>query len=343
MSLWLEEATKSYLSNLDPRHMPFKKRMALLQKGRTKEHVKRELLEGMFREDAARKNWLEPRRDLLPAEYAECEADLRRRMAPFILPELAHLPIAFDVDAMTVNEFAGADIKPSVADFSRALLRAWRSTYLDFPAGSAKLDDSWFVRAVFITQEACDTSKWSAILQTAPTSPVMVLTWYVRENVGHFPGSLLGYDDDFSLFSSCGHWSECIANLVYLCIARFGTMSAWNNDDRSMGGKGIALLERDRQAAVSALAEPSSFRLERLTSPHAQRLAIRYGATNPAGLSKHIRVRGHFKLVRFGKRRAYRRLTWVRSYERGPRHKPLETRVALFKVAAIEQGNGPRA
>lgn len=343
MSLWLEEATKYHLSTLDPRHMPFKKRMALLKAGRTTEHVKRELFEGIFREDAARKNWLEPRRDLLPAELAECEADLRRRMAPFILPELAHLPIAFDVDAMTVREFAGAEIRQSVTGFAGALLREWRSTYLDFPAGSAELDDGWFVRAVFIAQEACDTSKWSAILQTAPTSPLMVLTWYVEENVGHVPGSLLGYDDDFSLFSSCGGWSETIANLVYLCIAWFGTMSVSTNDDRSRGGKGLVLLEQGRQAVVSALAEPSPFRLERLTSPHARRLAIRYGATNTAGLSRHIRVRGHFRLVRCGKRWAHLRLKWVASYERGPRHKPLETRVALFKVDAIKQDQGPRA
>ncbi|UWU23011.1 hypothetical protein N2601_08715 [Rhizobium sp. CB3060] len=320
--------------------------MALLKKGRNAEQVKRELLERMFRKDAACENWIEPHRDFSPPEFEAGVADLRRRMAPFILPELAHLPIAFDVDQMTVREFAGAEIKPSVTDFSQTLLREWRSTYLDFPHAAARLDDGWYTRAVFVTQETSDTTKWSAILEDGRDHPSMILTWYVRENVGFFPGSLLGCDDDFSLFSSCGQWSVFIANLVYLCVAWFGTMNVPDKSRRSPDEQRDALLEQDRLATISAPADPSRFRLVKLTPPRAQRSWLACDEPNAATRSRHIMVRGHFKLVRYGERWRYARLKWVRSYERGPKDKPLETRVALFEIETSEKernqdhGNG---
>ena len=335
MPLWIDEAIKDYLSTLDQRQMPFKERMALRRKGRTAEHMKRELLYRMLRRDAALANWVEPTRDLSEAELEVFKADFRRRMAPFILPEMAHLPIAFDVDPMTVREFAGAEIKPSVTEFSRTLLREWRSTYLDFPGGSAELDDGWSVRAVFITQETSDLSKWSAILRDGPRSPAMVLTWYVAENVGHIAGSLVGYDEYFSHASSCGRWSEFIADLVYLCTAWFATMSVSDRSGRPAGEGGVALLARDRHTVVSAPAEPPHFRLVKLTPPLAHHSATRRDKPNGAGLARHITVRGHFKLVRWGKQWAHHRLQWVPAYERGPRNKPLETRVPLFRIASL--------
>ncbi|TBE45432.1 hypothetical protein ELH02_14150 [Rhizobium ruizarguesonis] len=332
MTLWIESITERFLSASDPKRLPFKQRMALLKKGWTADDMKSEALYLAFRTDAARDNWVEPNRDFSPSDMTELHADFRRRLAPLILPELAHLPIAFDVDARTVAEFAGAEIKESVSEFARARLLEWPLTYFDFPERTAALEDDWFVRAVIISQESSTVSKWSAVIQNAPDSKAIVLTWYSVENEGYFSGSLIGYSDDFSRFESCVQWSEFVANLVYLCVAWFGTGGV-NNKFPHPEKCGRNVDEAVSQAPVTALAKPSRFRLISLAPPEAQRLR-KQGAMGGNKLSQHIKVRGHFKLVRYGKRWAYQRLQWVNSYEKGPRHQPLETRVALYKLQA---------
>lgn len=333
MSLWIEEVAQRYLSQFDAKHVPFKERMALLRKGGTTKHLKQEMLERMFRQDAARKLWVEPKRDLSPAEIDRGEADLRRRMAPFILPELAHIPIALDVDPAVVHGFAGAEVKPSVTDFSEGLLSDWRSTYLDFSPGSAKLEGDWFVRAVLVSQETSELSKWSAVIQEPSSSQVMILTWYRQRNVGCMFGNLIGHDDAFSQFSSCPRWVQFTTDLVDLCAAWFATMRGSANGASFRGENGDAPPNGEPQSAVPACSSPSRFRRVRLT-PNGLRSAMWGDGSNSIELSRHIRVRGHFKFVRYGKGWEFGRLQWIRSYEKGPRHQPLETRVALFNVEA---------
>ncbi|MEZ0003238.1 hypothetical protein [Sinorhizobium fredii] len=333
MTLWIESFADRLLSVTDTKQLPFKQRMALLKKGWTTAAIKRAALELAFRLDAARGNWVEPSTGLMSSNVAECMTDLRRRLAPFILPELAHIPMAFNVDARTVAEFAGAEFTPSVSEFARERLREWRSTYLDFPEGTTVLEDGWFARAVIISQESSAISKWSAIIQRAPDKKVMTLTWYVTENEGHYLASLLGCDDDFPHFASCSQWSEFIANLVYLCVTWFGTATRADHSAAFSGDQCQAAVDRDSQMVVTALAKPSRFRLVTLMPPGTRPLTTQQ-AMSGKKLLKHIRVRGHFKLVRYGKRWAHHRLQWVNSYEKGPRHQPLETRVALFKIEA---------
>lgn len=333
MTLWIESFTDCLLAATDTRQLPFKQRMALLKKGWTTAAIKRAALEQVFRLDAARGNWVEPSTGRFSSNGTECMADLRRRLAPLVLPELSHIPMAFNVDARTVAEFAGAEIKPSVSGFARERLREWRSTYLDFPEGTTVLEDGWFVRAVVISQEQSAISKWSAIIQRVRDKKSMTLTWYVTENDGHYPASLLGCDDDFPLFASCGKWSEFIANLSYLCVTWFGTATQADGSAAFSGDQCQAAVDRASQMVVTALTKPSRFRLVTLMPPRTRSLATQQGLSGNK-LLKHIRVRGHFKLVRYGKRWAHQRLQWVNSYEKGPRHQPLETRVALFKIAA---------
>ena len=329
MRLWLEEVIDQYRSGIDHRDMPFRQRKAMISKGRGGEHVRQMLFEQVLRADALRQNWFEPARDLAPADFPRLHADLRRRLAPFVLPELADRATALNVHPETVREFIGAATKPSITELGQTELRKSHSTYLDFPGKAATLEHGWHVRAVVITQESNSTSKWTAALQFEDESPFMLMTWYVRGKGDHYPGSLFGHDNSFDLLDSCGRWSQDIARLVYLCIAWLVT-SRNTGTPKQPSCQGEPPRHSHHATRLSILSKETLLRVVHLPAPRLRKAVNKSDGSCTA--TAHIIVRGHFKIVRFGKQKSRSRLQWIEAYEKGDRTAPLQTRTPLYKI-----------
>lgn len=318
---------KSYLTRAE-----LNRRQAV---GKTRRKIKEEVFLGIVRDAVCVDNFDKGQGSWNAAATSRANHDYLRRLAPFILPDLAHRAVAFIVDENLVGQgFTDPDLSETT-DASPCCPRADSALpdrehiYVEFPSGTVVRPGTLSVRSVVITAMGC-RSKWSAYLVSeSSNSGSIIVTWYVSNGVAEpFINVILT-----PALRPQADWNEiCIGltALVHDCLAsRHSPASDMGGRSRHRRGKSNKV--EVETVDVSEEFPGCRFRVERIRA-HQIAGTSEAARTHDKTLSKHIVVPGFYKTVRYGKGRLLRRRQWIEDYHKGPRHLPIETKVSLTKL-----------
>ena len=333
MTLFVLQLRDKYVAEIDLRLAFSRAELnAVMARGISRKRLREDLFAKMVREAADLPIYTEPV-DEGPVPKERAAGDFFRRIAPFLLPELAHEGAAFIADEQATSAAERHEFSQEDERFVDELLDVPSSKYIDLPTGSLLLSKEKEARAIFITPVAIGVSKWSAVIADtrAEESPLAVITWYKIGRHATRCVSVLGVSG--LARESCNEVCRQITVMIYRCLA---------------------MTQRDRQSEITGAAPEGLTRVqpaaidnysadEEITGVRFKVTYVRQkisGATHrptaarPLTNSKHIIVLGHWRNVACGKGRAERRRTWIEPFHKGPRDQPLETRMQVTRISS---------
>lgn len=333
MELFIQKFSAKSIMSIDPREAMSRKDLnRLLVAGKTRNDIRKELFQNKVRCAFKTPNFDAALNDGSPTATERVMVDYLRRLAPFILSELAHLASAFIVDDELSAQLREQPLTARDIDLAEEVLRRKPSTYLEFSRTSLQPGHSKYLRAVVITKTTATGSKWSAIVEEPEASRSLVLTWYIVDGEVRACESVVATDTASSGGDGGVKLYTSVTGLVYACLATWSAVAAQGMVTLPTDVSALpAVIGGTAAARASVEVAGCEFRIERLKARNQLPSAVSHLGDGKK-LERHIKVQGHWKSVACGKGRLMRRDVWIPSYHKGPRHLPLSTKVPLFTV-----------
>lgn len=259
--------------------------------------------------------------------------DLLRRLAPFLLPELCHLPVALDISRAQMKRRDIFELARTCDSFFENHTFLYIHISEQVGSGEAHLD------AIFVNREANGTRTWGAILSKSDNRSFFFLNWAeVGQRLevlnGHAVGPhiwLLG--DIQNLVSHC---------FIEGLLAVHHHLNPQDSDQigqrRKIGnepGKAIACNTAPPLQRITGTEGFSRFRLIDLSAKGVPSLLVAHNAGSVEerrGLTHQVTVRAHGRWQPYGPQRALRRWITVQRHTRGPTGAPEDTRIQMQKI-----------
>lgn len=247
--------------------------------------------------------------------------DLLRRLAPFLLPEFCHLPVALDISRAKMERRDVFELSRTCDSFfkNHACLYIHASERVG-PGQQAHLE------AIFVNREADGTRTWGAILSTNDKRSFFFLKW---AEVGHCVDVLNGHafgphtwrlGDIRSLASHC--FIEGLLAVHHHLNSQESDRVDQRKEPGHEPGKVVARNTARALMRVAGFEGFGRFRLIDVSAKKAQSQALAHKAVREQkclGLTHQVTVRAHGRWQPYGPQRAYRRWIMVQQHTRGPK------------------------
>lgn len=260
--------------------------------------------------------------------------DLLRRLAPFLLPELCHLPVALDISRATMKRRNVFELARTCDSFfeDHACLYIHTSEHV----GASR---QAHVEAIFVNREADGARTWGAILSNRDNRSFFFLKWAevggrIHVLSGHAVGPQSWFLGD-------------VQNLVFHCFVE-GLLAVHhhlNPQDSDQIGERKAIGSEPHKAVACNTAPPlqritgiegfGRFRLIEVSAREAPSPAVAQNAgrvDERRGLTHQVTVRAHGRWQPYGPQRALRRWITVQRHTRGPTGTLEDTRIQMQRI-----------
>lgn len=331
MELYIQGFVTASINNIDLKTTLTRRELNNRQaRGKTRAAIKRDAFFEIARDAVRSANFDRVDGHWDEAAKVRAKTDFIRRLAPFVLPELAHKAAAFVVDRSVLHpafEPAGHSDATAVA---MSALEARESIYIEFPHETILSCGEVGARMVIINVVDAQRFKCSAALEpTGEIADTYVVSWYVTRGITE-PFTNVLHAGKAPVTTSWNTICEELTRLVHACLSclslssRSSACTSRRQAEQSSDPSCLAI-------EVSDTYPGCHFRVERLTAEQLDGGSL---GANSSGktLSKHIVVAGYFKNVACGKGRLERRRTWIPEHHKGPLHQPISTKVPLIRV-----------
>lgn len=260
--------------------------------------------------------------------------DLLRRLAPFLLPELCHLPVALDISRAQMERRDVFELARTCDSFFKhhTCLYIHTSKHVG-PGRQAHLE------AIFVNREADGTRTWGAILSKNDNRSFFFLKW---AEVGHRLSILNGHavgSQSWSfgnvehLMSHC--FMEGLRAIYYYLNPQHAGQIGQRKEIGDEAGKAIACNTAPALLRVTGVEGFGRFRLIDVSAKEAPSPAVAHkavGVEERRGLTHQVTVRAHGRWQPYGPQRAYRRWIMVQRHTRGPTGAPEDTRIRMQRI-----------
>ncbi|MCJ7997732.1 hypothetical protein J5N58_24385 [Rhizobium cremeum] len=331
MELYIKGFVTASINNIDLKTTLTRRELNDRQaRGKTRAAIRRDVFFDTVRDALLSANFDKVDGDWDAAATERAKLDYIRRLAPFLLPDLAHTAAAFVVDRSFLKPTLGDACSSDEITAATAVLQTRESTYVEFPHETFLSSGEVGARMVIITTVDAQRFKWSAVLEpTGEFAETCVVSWYVTRGIAE-PYTNVIFAGKAPVIADWTRICDELTRLVHACLAciscsaRSSASTSRRQTEQSSDPSCLATEVADTYPGFH-------FRVERLTAEQRDAGALRANASGKA-LSKHIVVAGYFKNVACGKGRQERRRTWIPEHHKGPIHQPIETKVPLFRV-----------
>lgn len=331
MELYIQGFVTASINNIDLKTTLTRRELNSRQaRGKTRAAIKRDVFFETVRDAMNSPNFDKVDGDWDAAATERAKLDYIRRLAPFLLPELAHTAAAFVVDRSFLKPTFDDACSPDEITAATAVLQARESTYVEFPHETFLSSGEVGARMVIITAVDAQRFKCSAVLEpTGEIAEACVVSWYVTGDIAE-PYTNVIFAGKDPVIANWNRIGEELTRLVHACLSCLSLSSR----SSAPTSRRQAEQSTDTYCLATEVADTypgCHFRVERLTAERRQTGSLRANASGKT-LSKHIVVAGYFKNVACGKGRLERRRTWIPEHHKGPLHQPISTKVPLIRV-----------
>ncbi|TQN61104.1 hypothetical protein FLX27_12995 [Agrobacterium tumefaciens] len=331
MELYIQGFVTASINNIDLKTTVTRRELNNRQaRGKTRSTIRRDVFFEIARDAVRSANFDRVDGHGDAAAKVRAKTDFIRRLAPFVLPELAHKAAAFVVDRSVLHPAFEPEGHSDTTAVAMTALQARESVYIEFPRETILSCGEVGARMVIITVVDAQRFKCSAALErTGEIADTYVVSWYVTRGIAE-PFTNVLHAGRARVTVSWNTICEELTRLVHACLSCLSLSSR----SSAPASRRQAEQRTDPYCLATEVADTypgCHFRVERLTAE--QHVGGSLGA-NSSGktLSKHIVVGGYFKNVACGKGRLERRRTWIPEHHKGPLRQPIETKVPLIRV-----------
>ncbi|WP_125271773.1 hypothetical protein [Agrobacterium sp. FDAARGOS_525] len=334
MELYIQGFVTASINNIDLKTTVTRRELNNRQaRGKTRSMIRRDVFFEIARDAVRSANFDRVDGHWDTAAKVRAKTDFIRRLAPFVLPELAHKAAAFVVDRSVLHPAFEPEGHSDTTAVAMTALQARESVYIEFPRETILSCGEVGARMVIITVVDAQRFKWSAVLEpTGEFAETCVVSWYVTRGIAE-PYTNVIFAGKAPVIADWNRICNELTRLVHTClscISRSARSSASTSRRQTKQSSDPSCLATEI-AEVADTYVGCHFRVERLTAEQRDAGGLRTSASGKT-LSKHIVVAGYFKNVACGKGRLQRRRTWILEHHKGPLHQPIETRVPLIRV-----------
>lgn len=185
MELYIQGFVTASINNIDLKTTLTRRELNDRQaRGKTRAAIRRDVFFDTVRDALLSANFDKVDGDWDAAATERAKLDYIRRLAPFLLPDLAHTAAAFVVDRSFLKPTLGDACSSDEITAATAVLQTRESTYVEFPHETFLSSGEVGARMVIITTVDAQRFKWSAVLEpTGEFAETCVVSWYVTRGI----------------------------------------------------------------------------------------------------------------------------------------------------------------